>query len=405
MKILQVSNSFKHAWGTGGVARVAYDISLELTKRGHKVTVFTTDRGLDGLHNVAKNRPILIDGITVYYFKNLSNTLAKKGITIPYFSPLVIAREIQQFDLIHIHEPKRLINILIYYYAKKYHIPYVFQAHGDLPQSLGFNKQFLTYIFYLIFTRKLLRNASMVIALADTERQLYLNNGVREENIKTIPNGIHISEYTDLPPKGLFRKKFGIDKSKKIILYLGRVHKNKGIDFLVKAYFYLINNMACKDTLLIIAGSDSGYMVEIKKLVNNLEIADKVNFIGPLSQTDKIAAYVDSTVVVNVEPNNVYGLVPIEAASCATPVIISEGNAISQIISQGKFGFSVKYGDVKQLSEIMQRIVNNESVSKKLGLNGRKFILENYNWANILLKLESVYMEVTKEPRDAVIAL
>lgn len=50
---------------------------------------------------------------------------------------------------------------------------------------------------------------------------------VSSEKIAIIPNGIDLSEYTNLPPKGLFKKKFNIPESKKIILYLGRIHKTK----------------------------------------------------------------------------------------------------------------------------------------------------------------------------------
>ena len=59
------------------IARVTYDMALALTRREHEITVFTTDKGLDELRNFEKNQSIKVDGIEAYYFKNLSNCLAK----------------------------------------------------------------------------------------------------------------------------------------------------------------------------------------------------------------------------------------------------------------------------------------------------------------------------------------
>lgn len=130
MRILQVTNSFKNAWSAGGVARVAYDLSLGLTKNGHSVVVFTTDKGLDSTH-FNKNQSILLDGMEVYYFKNLSRFLANKGLFILYYSPFIIKNKIKNSEIIHIHELRRLINIIIYYYTKnmEFHMLYTLMVY------------------------------------------------------------------------------------------------------------------------------------------------------------------------------------------------------------------------------------------------------------------------------------
>jgi len=99
--------------------------------------------------------------------------------------------------------------------------------------------------------------------------------------------------------------------------------------------------------------------------------------------------------VVNVEPRNVFGLVPLEAAACSKPVIVSNGNAISNIVLQGKFGWSVRYGDVEGLAEIMGRMLGNDNILIAMGQRGRKFTFKNCNWAYIVNKLEQVYEETT----------
>ena len=98
MKILQVTNFFKPAWETGGVTRVAYDMSKYLHELGHSVTVYTTDGGNKRL-KVTKNRVTYIDGIKTYYFKNVSQYLAKSfNFVTPYYLTLILKKEINKFD-------------------------------------------------------------------------------------------------------------------------------------------------------------------------------------------------------------------------------------------------------------------------------------------------------------------
>ena len=116
MKILQVTNFFKPSWEAGGPPRVVYEISKKLVERGHEVTVYTTD-GFKYRLNVEKNKPIDVDGIRVYYFRNLSSYLTRKWILpILYYLPMIAKKEIKEFDIIHIHEYRTFLAIITLYF-------------------------------------------------------------------------------------------------------------------------------------------------------------------------------------------------------------------------------------------------------------------------------------------------
>ncbi|WP_054864778.1 glycosyltransferase [Methanosarcina barkeri] len=89
-----------------------------LVKEGHEVTVFTTD-GFKSRLKIIKNKPVDVDGINTYYFRNLSNYLTKRNIVIPYYLPFIARRKIQDFDVIHIHEHRTLLAVIVHYYSKK----------------------------------------------------------------------------------------------------------------------------------------------------------------------------------------------------------------------------------------------------------------------------------------------
>lgn len=394
MRILQVTNSFKNAWSAGGVARVAYDLSLGLTKNGHSVVVFTTDKGLDST-NFNKNQSILLDGMEVYYFKNLSRFLANQGISIPYYSPFIIRNKIKNSQIIHIHELRRIINILIYYYARKYKIPYIIHAHGAVFPNRRSAKKFLGVILDFLFTRRFLKSASKVIAVTNFEAKQYRDFGINKERIEIIPNGIDLSSIIDLSKKGIFRKKFGVSNDMQIILYIGRIYAIKGIDVLIKAFATLTESLT--KVILVITGPDSGFLDRLRVLINALKIEDRVLLTGPLYGNDKFEAYVDATVVVVPSRYEIFGNVVLESYACSVPVIASKVGGLQEIVAHQKTGLLVRSGDVNELSSSLTILLNNIELRDKLGVNAKKYVESTFSINKIIPKLEATYMDILKD--------
>jgi glycosyltransferase involved in cell wall biosynthesis len=389
MKILQITPIFLEEFG--GVSTVVRHISKELAKE-HDVTVYTTTAPNLKIDNGHRVSDIYLDNYRVIAFpRNFNRFLCNLYVSTELGK--AIKENLKVYDIVHIHSWRQYPPIVLHYYAKKYKIPYIFQAHGALPR-LG--KRSRKWVYDIFFGYRLLRDAAKVVALSRKEAQQYRSMGVPDEKIAIIPNGIDLSEYANLPPKGSFKKRFNIPEEKKIILYLGRIHRMKGIDFLIKAYAHLIKKSNLNNSLLVIAGPDDGYLFEAKHLVDQLKVADNVVFTGMLSEKEKISAYVDAAISTYLNPYEPFGLVSLETAACQTPVIVSAETPMFQIVNNGGFGFSVKYGDINELSGLMGKMLDNDKLLGEMGQNGRKFVFENFGWANILTNLEEVYVAVSR---------
>ena len=388
MRILQVSNSFKPAWEAGGMTRTAYDLSKHLVKRGHKVTVFATEKGLSKDFNVTRNKPVSIDGIETYYFRNASNYLAERTFTIPYRLPFVARKRLKEFDIIHIHDYRRLAVPVIHYYAKKNNIPYVLQAHGSL--TTFFQKGWLKKAFDAIWGNRILKDASKVIAVTPIEVEQYKSMGVSEDKINIIPNGINVSAFGDLPKSGEFRLKYGLDDSQKIILFLGRINKIKGLDLLANAFADISEDFG--EVKLVIAGPDHGYLPTLKKLIKELEIEEKVLFTGPLYERDKLEAYVDADVYVLPSIYETFPNTVLEACACGLPVVVTDRCGIADTIN-GQWGLVVPY-DRNQLSNAILRILTDDKIRQQFGVKGKTLVREKFDWSKIVEQLEDVYQTV-----------
>jgi glycosyltransferase involved in cell wall biosynthesis len=382
MKTLQMIPAFYPALAYGGTVNVAYNISKELAKRGHEVTVYTSDT-LDKDSRQKENFAVIND-IKVYYFKNISNRLAWARFVLNTGVISALRKNINDFDIIHLHGFRNFQNIFCYYYAKKHNIPYVMQAHGDLPyanQKVLIKKAIDSIIGY-----RLLHDASKVIALNKTEADQYKKMGVSENKIEIVSNGIDLLEYKCLPEKGHFRNKHHIHNNEKIILYLGRIHKTKGIDMLVEAYSDLVKDL--KESRLVIVGPDDGHLSELKKQTDELGIEDKVLFTGPLFNRDKLTAYVDADVFVTPKFSGL-PVTFIEACACGLPIITTtEGDDIDWI--NDNVGFVVEYS-VSSICQSLLKLLWDDTLRNSLGNNGKKLVQDELNWNKITKCLEELY--------------
>jgi glycosyltransferase involved in cell wall biosynthesis len=387
MKILHVIPAFYPASAYGGTVEVAYQLSKELVRIGHDVTVYTSDTY--DKYNRQKFQYSDIDGVKVYYFKTISNRLAWNHRII--FTPgmiLKLREEIKKFDIIHLHGFRNILNVVTYYYAKKYRIPYVIHGHGDLP--LANQKVVLKEIFDKVIGLRLLGDASRYIALNNTEAEEFKKLGAVSDKIIILPNGINCLEFFPLPKRGEFKKKYGIEDYN-FILYLGRLNQTKGIDLLLNAFADLYNKV--DHIMLLIIGPDDGYRAELERLSHSLGIADSIMFLGFIPKDEKISAFVDSDVFVT---PIFYGfpVAFVEACACGTPIVTTNrGDRLDWI--DGKVGFVTEYNK-DELKNAIHEVITNNSLRNMFAENGLTLTTNEFNWNRVAQSIECIYADIMK---------
>ncbi len=391
MKILQVTPFFKPLWESGGVARVAYDISHSLHKNGHDVTVYTTNRSIYP-NDLPTNRPTPVDGMNVYYFENLRR-YARGAIlpVMPYRMPAVARREIAQFDVIHIHDHRTMLTVIASHYARKYGVPYVLQAHGALPQDTGSRR--MKRLFDQFWSKKVILGAAGVIALNETEAECYRDLGVAEERIGIIPNGIDLAEYPDLPAHGRFRAAWGIDDATKVVLYLGRLDPTKGIDLLIRSFAGVAREF--DDAVLMLVGGDMGHNDEFRQRVRSLGLDDRVIFTGFVSNEDKMAAYTDADVFVTPSFTG-FPVTFLEACLCGTPIVTTgQGDLLGWLDNTA--GFNTGYTP-EALADAIDRLLADDALRARFGEQAKELVRTTYNWRAIVHEIETFYAKVAGIP-------
>lgn len=383
MNILHVVTYFAPCFSAGGVVNAAYEIAKTQVENGHDVCVYTTDSCQERI-KLENNYNVDIDGIKVFYFRNISNSVKTKlTIDMPISLIRYLKKTINNFDIIHLHEHRHSLAIATHIYAKKNNIPYVLQAHGSVLPF--FQKEKMKEIFDKVWGFDILHDASKVFALTEVEKEQYLKMGIKQEDIEIVPLGINLEDYTDFPEKGKFKSRLNIDENDKLILFLGRIHEIKGLDLLIKSF----NQISNDNIKLAIVGEDYGFKEEVEKLINEFDLNEKVIFPGVLTGSDKIEALIDCDIFVMPSRYESFTTSGLEAMACSKPLILTKNNHIHTWVKDS-VGLVCEF-DTDDLSNCIEKLLNNEKLCEEFGKTGRKLIEEKYNWNKVSKQIESIY--------------
>jgi glycosyltransferase involved in cell wall biosynthesis len=348
----------------GGTSDLMYKICKAQVKQGFIPVVYSGDYKFD---------QELADSLQSVDFRVQRSWLNKLGFSLMPNLSKKVRSEIKGLDIVHMHVFRSYQNVIFYKFCRKYNVPYVVDAHGAVPYYK--RKNLIKKLFDQIWGKKILRDADFLIAETQVgvNEYLQIDPSLDREKIVVLSPPFDTDEFNKLPKPGQFRKKYSVPDDKKIIMFLGRVHHIKGNDFLIEGFADL-----CKrrdDCLLMIVGSDDGHMGECKTLAKKLNIDERVTFTGFIGGDEKNAALIDADIVMQMSRQEQGAWAPFEAVLCGTPIIVTENTGAGEDVKRVKAGETVKFGDIDQLSEKIEFVLDNYDAALEKTRMAKTFIL------------------------------
>ncbi|MDI3543787.1 MAG: hypothetical protein PWQ28_68 [Candidatus Woesearchaeota archaeon] len=388
MKILEVIPAYAPSFSYGGTTRVCYELSTRLAKKGHDVTVWATD-SFDKDKRVEKEEDI-IEGVKVKYFHNLSNTLAWHRIFLPRGLKKYSKKYIKDFDIVHLNEFRSFLHIIVGKDCRKFNVPYVVSGHGGVPRIVS--KFFAKWLFDILFSKSLVRNASACHALTKYEEKQYRDFfGIEKDKIKIIPNGIDLPKNTKKDPSFL-RTKFNISPNNKNIIFLGRLNYEKGVDILLDSFSILVKQKP--KTNLIIAGPDDGSLKDVKRKIAEYDLEKNVFLVGPVYSDDKTQLFLNSDIFVLSSRGEGLPMTVLEAASFSLPLVCSKECRIPEI-SEYDAGFETSLNPL-EISEKLLFLLDNPNEAEIKGKNALRMVKERFSWDKVIDDFLDLYSSITK---------
>ena len=370
----------------GGIARVVNDLSKRLIKDGHDVTVITYRE---------ENAPYFEEdkGVKVYRIdnyiihpNNFIDWIMQMNFNMVAKANEIIANE-GKFDVIHAHD------WLVAYCAKtlknSYDIPIVSTIHAtESGRNSGIHDETQRYIndteWMLTY-----ESTEVIVNSNYMKRELQSLFGLPFEKINVTPNGINTNMYNTIEKDYNFRRQYALD-NEKIILFMGRLVYEKGVQHLISAMPKILAGY--HDAKLIITGK-GGMIDELKSQVHSMGIENKVYFTGYMDAKQVCKMYKCADVAVFPSTYEPFGIVALEAMLAGTPVVVSDIGGLNEIVTHGVNGMKSYAGNPNSIADSILELLYNKQLCENVVKKAKSIVKNEYNWAKIAQDTHFIYQK------------
>jgi glycosyltransferase involved in cell wall biosynthesis len=231
--------------------------------------------------------------------------------------------------------------------------------------------------------------------------------GASARRISTVPCGVDMDEFAP-NPKAAARRALGLGDREFVVLQLGRLVPRKGIDNVIRAMALLPPEVPGR--LLIVGGESrepdelrTPEIARLRAVARECGVADRVTFTGQRRRDELAQCYAAADVFVTTPWYEPFGITPLEAMACGTPVVGSAVGGIQHSVADGVTGYLVPPKDPPALAERLARLHANPVLARALGRAGIRRARSLFTWERVADELAEVYADVARPGTESVL--
>lgn len=378
MKILHICAAYKPAYIYGGPTMSVSMLSEQLLKAGVEVEVYTTTANGKTELPVIPNQTVVIDGVTVTYFKRLTKDHS-------HFSPALLKRlwnNARSFDLVHIHAWWNLVSVFSCLVALLRGVPVVLSARGTLSSYSFQNKNIgPKWLIHHLLGKKLMDRCD--VHVTSQREKIAMENLIHPKSITVLPN------FVKLPVKKLYPENPDADHLR--LLFFSRVEEKKGLDILFNALA-----LVKEPFHLTIAGDgNEEYIKYLKTIAANNYLDEKITWAGFQSENKFDVLHNHDLFVLPSHDEN-FGNVVIECLSTGTPVLITKQVGLADYVEVNQLGW-ICDTTPQSVSEAITDIVKNRKQEiQQIRKIAPDIIYNDFNEGNLVKRYINMYDQLIK---------
>ena len=377
MKILHVIPGLKNA---SGPTQAALNLAGYAAADGHEVALaYVSGRGTDP-------ETVLPDGVKILAFPYHFSSKWAFSIALHRY----LRQHIQEFDVVHVHGVWLFPNITVAWNARRKKVPYVIRPAGSLDPKPLKMKGFKKRLYLNLIERRLINRAAALHAVSDNEAQNLAALGFQTP-IVNIPNGIATVGANATENRMRLRAELNLPAEHKLLLFVGRIHPIKNLEFLGRVFRDLIKGTD-ESFLLVIAGPDRHeYGHKLKQYYQELGIGDRVYFPGEVAGWQKDSLYRACDVFVLPSWTENFGFVVIEALAAGLPVVVSDTTPW-MAVNEANAGYCLPLVEAVFVEKIKKMMTHPEDMERKR-LGALQFA-KAFAWENINRRMIDWYRHI-----------
>ncbi len=387
MRIMIVTDQYPPQ--VGGVPTVTQELAVNFANRGHQVWVIAPRYGAGDVDHLEQK-------VDVYRF--FSFQWPTGGARIP-FLPFVSIRSLLKKadpDIIHIHTPVVLGNVAQLLasalhkpvIATHHHLPITVYTLTNKPLTGKYFSQVMNSYFVHFYNR-----FDYVTAPTATALNLLYEHGLRAP-ARVISNGVDLKKFTPGKADEHLRQRFNLPQGRPIVLYVNRLSYEKRINVLLDAVAKMSG-----DGHVVIGGSGVAE-ASLRAQARQLNISDRVTFLGFVHDADLPSLYQLADVFVNPSEAELQSIAMMKAMACGLPVIAADSYALPELAHHGENGFVFHHGNSDELAHYLDTILAEPELRAQMGVKSLQIIAEHES-ERVLDQWEALYWRLANEFAEA----
>jgi glycosyltransferase involved in cell wall biosynthesis len=376
----------------GGIEWYLFHVTRLLASHGHEVTIYTTNSDGNG---ATLPRDEKIGGVNVERFPTAFDLTYR----LKLWPGLLPALRRADCDILHVFDYAQFHNLAVQLVRGPHSwasAVTIYDIHSEIPRSPARSMPMSLYDKYL--AKPSLQGYDRILIRTPYQAGFLRSLGVRHEAIRVTPPGLDPGNFRDPPSEDVqeARDRHGGD-AKTMVLYVGRLHRIKGIDVLIRATGRVLSQGHTIQTVIVGPDSD-GYGRLLRSLAAELGIEEHVDFAGYVDERQKWLLQSACDIAVLPSSFEGFGQSLIQAMARGKPVIATTRGAMPWVLEDGEAGALVEYGDDEALAGSIVDIATDDRLRRRLSRRGLRRA-SSFSYPRLVEQLERIYASIGSNTR------
>jgi glycogen(starch) synthase len=279
--------------------------------------------------------------------------------------------------------------------------PFVHTIHGVLADEYeqareneyqSFRSRIANYFMHRLakLEGETAKNATLIVTISKYSLEKIENHyGVDAAKVRIVPNGVDPEKFKPLADQEAVKRQFGLGDDP-CVLFVGSLIPRKGLPFLVEAAKKIVKEHS--ETKFVIVG-EGPLKSQLLSYLETANLSGNFKFLGNVKEDMLPAVYNSADVFALPSIQEGQGIVLLEAQASAKPVVAFGVGGVNEAVRSGETGLLVKRGSSEELADALLKLLSDKALREKMGANGRRFVIENFNWDICAQKMLNVYHE------------
>ena len=373
----------------GGMNVYVDQVSTRLGRLGHSVHVYS--RSHPGIGNPDDQRDYDLSHLPI---GQLDERKQRLPALLPKFAAAVIEdTSINQTNFNIVASHYWLSGVVGCQLSKCWEIPHVTSFHTLASIKKSVRPEENEPEIRFVSEAQVARDADQIVVWTEGEAAHMMSEfRLPKEKFAVIPPGVDTNEFSASPTSSTSR-------SRRRILYVGRLDALKGIDLLIDAFAIIIDR-GFDAELQIVGGGTADEFRRVLGSISKLRLTDRVKLPGVLPQSELPAIYANADCIVAPSFHETFGLAILEAAACGTPAVAADVDGLRSIVVNNESGYLIRKRDPGLYADKILQIVGNQDLRHTMSDAARRRS-ETLSWDSTVDSLLDVYNRVVETPLSA----